>query len=265
MRGGSAGASNKAMKYTIVINQAAAVALDKGLDLSDMAILDYISSFANSQACLRVNTPEGIFFWVSHKKIIEDMPLLGVSTTRSISNKIDKLIAAEVLVRHPQCELYQKTLYAFGPNYDAIMFTPEKNDDPLKNFSTPLEKNFGGPLKKNSGDYNITDYNIIDNIESTRAREKKMLFRKSQTAALVTGNDFSRFESAFADLAEMGVDLVYYYHAVADWSDSSDTKRTERGWGATIRNFVRGDMQKGCLRKIGGGPAFSMEYLNGDL
>jgi len=253
------------MKYTVVINQAAAVALNAGLDLSDMAIFDYISCFANSQACLRVNTPEGIFFWVSHKKIIEDMPLLGVTTTRSISNKIDKLIAAQLLVRHPQCELYQKTLYAFGPRYDEVFFTPEKNDDPLKKISPPPEKNFTPPLKKISGDNIIID-NIITDNENERTRKKKMLFRNSAVAALVKDGDYSQFERAYADLAEMGVDLVYYYNAVADWSDSSDTKRTERGWGATIRNFVRGDIQRGCLRKVAGASEkFSMDYLEGNL
>lgn len=267
MRGGSAeGLFVKRMKYTIVINQAAAVALGKGLDLSDMAILDYIGSFANSQACLRVNTPEGIFFWVSHKKIIDDMPLLGITTPRGIAKRIDKLIEADILRKHPQCDLYQKTLYTFGFGYDKVVYTPEQEFQPLNNGSTPPEFSFGGPLNFRSGDNTNSDYKFINNTESKHAREKKMLFRQSATAALVSGNDFSKFERAFADLAEEGVDLVYYYHAVADWSDSSDTKRTERGWGATIRNFVRGDMQKGCVRKVGGGaPSFSMEYLKGEL
>ena len=267
MRGGSAeGLFIKAMKYSIVINQAAAVALSKELDLLDMAIFDYISSFANSPACTRINTPEGIFFWVSHKKIIDDMPLLGITTPRGIAKRIDKLIDVDILRKHPKCDLYQKTLYTFGAGYDRVQYTLEQEFQPLNNGSTPPEQRFGGPLNNGSRDYNISDYNITDNSESTRTREKKMLFRKSQTAALVSGDDFSQFERAFADLAEMGVDLVYYYHAVADWSDSSDTKRTERGWVATIRNFIRGDMQKGCLRKVAGASErFSMEYLNGDL
>lgn len=44
------------------------------------------------------------------------------------------------------------------------------------------------------------------------------------------------------------VDLVYYYHAVSDWSDSKNMKRTARGWLATVRQFMRSDSEKGKLK-----------------
>ena len=53
----------------------------------------------------------------------------------------------------------------------------------------------------------------------------------------------------FAGAEYQDIDIVYYYHAVADWSDSSNTKRTDRGWLATIRNFIRSDMERGKLHK----------------
>ena len=37
------------------------------------------------------------------------------------------------------------------------------------------------------------------------------------------------------------------YNAVADWSDSSNTMRTARGWFATVRTFIRGDKEKNKL------------------
>lgn len=56
-----------------------------------------------------------------------------------------------------------------------------------------------------------------------------------------------KLEKEFADLAEINVDLFYYFEAVKDWSNSSNTKRTSRGWKSTIRNFVRGDKEKNKL------------------
>lgn len=46
------------------------------------------------------------------------------------------------------------------------------------------------------------------------------------------------------------INLVYYYNAVADWSDSANKKRTKRGWIATIRNFIKSDKEKNKLHTI---------------
>jgi hypothetical protein len=43
--------------------------------------------------------------------------------------------------------------------------------------------------------------------------------------------------------------MEHYYNAVADWSDSSNTMRTARGWFATVRTFIRGDKEKTSLHK----------------
>ena len=44
------------------------------------------------------------------------------------------------------------------------------------------------------------------------------------------------------------IDLIYYFNAVCDWSDTKQgVKRTKRGWVATIRNFIRGDSERGKL------------------
>lgn len=84
--------------------------------------------------------------------------------------------------------------------------------------------------------------------EPTSDRSKKTLFRNSEIAALVVERngqlDYSAFEGLFVAPEFAQVDLVYYFHTVADWSDSSNTKRTKNGWIATVRNFIRGDISK---------------------
>ena len=58
------------------------------------------------------------------------------------------------------------------------------------------------------------------------------------------GVDYSEFESKFATPEFEKVDLVYYFHSVSDWSDQKNMKRTKNGWLATVRNFIRGDVEK---------------------
>ena len=88
--------------------------------------------------------------------------------------------------------------------------------------------------------------------ETEKEKEKKTLFRNSSVYKLVKFDangygDYSEFESRFATPEFAPVDLVYYFHAVADWSDQKNMKRTANGWLATVRNFIRGDMEKNKL------------------
>ena len=81
------------------------------------------------------------------------------------------------------------------------------------------------------------------------SKEKKTLFRNSDVYKMVkfengVGVDYSEFESKFATPEFEKVDLVYYFHSVSDWSDQKNMKRTKNGWLATVRNFIRGDVEK---------------------
>ena len=137
----------------------------------------------------------------------------------------------------------------------------EKN--PVNTEKNPVnaEKNPVTPIISNI--YNIIDNNI-DNISvksqtlfapepAPESSEKKTLFRNSAIYRLVRFDasgcgDYSEFEKKFATQEFAPVDLVYYFHVVADWSDQKNMKRTANGWLATIRNFIRGDMEKNKLK-----------------
>jgi len=83
-------------------------------------------------------------------------------------------------------------------------------------------------------------------------KKKKTLFKNSAVAKMVTfvrnEFDYSVFEKQFPGEEYEKIDLVYYYKSVNDWSDQKDMKRTKAGWLATIRNFIRGDAEKGKLK-----------------
>lgn len=104
-------------------------------------------------------------------------------------------------------------------------------------------------------------------------KEVKTLFRNSDIYKLVKFKegapaDYSAFENLFNTPEFSNVDLVYYFHCVSDWSDQKNMKRTKKGWIATVRNFIRGDVEKNKLHvKNAGNRGNSnlknaMEYLN---
>lgn len=96
---------------------------------------------------------------------------------------------------------------------------------------------------------------VITPSENKPKKDRLTLFSNSDVAKLVTFTpagvaDVTALAKVLPDLAAQGCDLAYYYAAVRDWSDSSNTRRTARGWLATLRNFYRGDLDKGRARKI---------------
>lgn len=263
------------MKYTILINQYAAVTNGLNLDLIDLAIFDFIKDFANSSSCVKTQTPEGVYFWISHKLVLEAMPLLNIKTNQGLIKRIDNLINAGILRKHPNCDKYRQTLYSFGENYDLLAFAnmdlqpTTKVDNPQQKFRDTLNKSLGITLNESLG-YNINnidntnnDNNIAPQIDFAspvpvieqpeESKDKKTLFRNSEIYKLVkfdetgAGVDYSEFEKKFATPEFETVDLVYYFHAVADWSDQKNMKRTKNGWLATVRNFIRGDVERNKL------------------
>lgn len=275
MRSGSNCGAYFFMKYTILINQYAAVTNGLNLDLIDLAIFDFIKDFANSSSCVKMQTPEGVYFWISHKLVLEAMPLLNIKTNQGLIKRIDNLINAGVLRKHPNCDKYRQTLYSFGENYDLLAFAnmdlqpTTKVDNPQQKLMATHNKSLGITPNESLG-YNINntdntnnDNNIAPQIDFAapvpvieqpeESKDKKTLFRNSEIYKLVkfdetgAGVDYSEFEKKFATPEFETVDLVYYFHAVADWSDQKNMKRTKNGWLATVRNFIRGDVERNKL------------------
>lgn len=84
--------------------------------------------------------------------------------------------------------------------------------------------------------------NLIKEISNYNKRKKTLFFENEKL------KDLDYFLSKFNTPDYEQIDMVFYYHAVGDWSYSSGTKRDENGWLATTRNFIRSDMDKGHLR-----------------
>ena len=264
------------MQYTITINQLAVISAGLDLDVVDLSIFDFIKHYSNSEKCMKLQTETGTFFWISHHVVIQELPILGITTGAGILKRINKLIEAGLLTRHPNCELMRKTFYKFGPNYDKICFvTPNESSQPLTTVSaTPNESSCNTPNNCEGKQY-TSNQSTIDQIKPAdgglfgpeqeftpvtvsrprrTAEPSACLFENSRFA------DFNAFAAEFTAPEFADVDIVYYFHAVADWSAQKGKKMKD--WIATARNFIRGDMEKGKLhRKSGTGPGLSPDAI----
>ena len=162
------------MKYNISINQYAAVKYGFDLDIIDLAIFECIKDISHSPKCVKIQTPEGVFFWVSHKLVMKELPLLKIKTPQGLSRRIENLIKAELLIKHPDCDKYSKTLYSFGDKCDLLSFKytlDEENEfsTPQQNFGVARNESLETPRNESLG------YNNINNNNNTRDNKKSLL------------------------------------------------------------------------------------------
>lgn len=280
------------MKYHISINQAQAAKICPDLDFNDLAIYDFIKSFATSGNCTTIYDGGKVYYWVSHAAIMDELPLLHIKSKTGIIARINKLVSAGILEKYVKCSDLGKSFYTFGSGAAMLETStpPTQKNTPLQKNIDPPTKICRDPLQKNAGNYNINDNinkdnnNVVgfenppttptpDNIISVDVEEitgdpvnvntetitppssaapplkdeanpnKKTLFRNSTAA------DRETFFKTFSGEEYATLDMEHYYNAVADWSDSSNTMRTARGWFATVRTFIRGDKEKNKLHK----------------
>lgn len=249
------------MKYTIIINQLAVIENGYNLDIVDLAIFDFIKDFTNSPACIKTNTPEGIYFWISNELIMENLPLLKIGTRQGIIKRIDNLVEAGILEKHPNCKAHNKSLYIYGANYEKLIFGCKRELHPVNESLQPCKREFTPPVNESLQDYTIKDNNITYDKEREPENISGILFTDSETGKKKRGttenlclfansaySDFEKFKACFTATEYSNIDIMFYYGAVQDWSASRGKKM--RDWIATARNFIRSDMERGKLHVL---------------
>lgn len=129
------------MKYNIYINQKAIIDLGLDLDVIDMSIFDFFNYFSNSSNCVKVFIDGKQYFWISHTKIINDLPIIRINTRQGILKRINKLIEAN-LIERADGEM-QRSYYRFGVNYDSVYSVTDRQQkaSSTDNESLPVTDN----------------------------------------------------------------------------------------------------------------------------
>ena len=244
------------MKRTILINQQAVIEAGLDLDFIDLIIFDYIKDFAHSEKIVKMQLFDGIYFWVSHKKIMEDLPLLGIKTKAGIVNRIEKLINAGVLIRAQESVELGKSMYRFGPAYEALIAVNETDTPTIKvyggdkqNLGEPQNESLGNSLINNNSQINIS----FANAKGEKAREARPLPRGTTEYrdCLFADSRFREFEDFAAQFQGddyRQVDIRYYYEVCKNWSAGKGKKRKD--WIATARQIMMRDNKEGKLALI---------------
>lgn len=213
-----------------------------------------------------------VWYQYSDEKMADDFPLLFGVAKRCYKN-ISELAALGFV----ELTKLGRTKYVRFTNRCAD-WGKQKEQIRSNSPKTDQEQTENGPAIGPKTDPVNNNYNIINpNIEDKAADgglfptepafETVTVTRPRRTAepaACLFENsrfaEYNAFSAEFTAPEFADVDVVYYYHAVADWSAQKGKKMKD--WIATARNFIRGDMEKGKLhRKSGTGPGLSPDAI----
>ena len=112
------------MKFTVNINQKAVfdLGLQGRVDVIDLAIYDFVTEFMLCEDCHKINIGNEQYYWVKADLIIENLPLLGITTTRGINKRIEKLIECNLLERCPDNQTLRQSFFKVGKLYKEYKF-----------------------------------------------------------------------------------------------------------------------------------------------
>jgi hypothetical protein len=220
------------MRYSSTINNVNAN--EWGLSIQQAYLFAWfyeLPSWAN-----KVMIENEIYYFASKNKAVEELPIL--------TDKTDTMYR------------YYKQLEDLGlvhikkiDNKDYIALTNKAKDwNFYKSEYSENNPTLLGNLSENNSENNPTYNNIISN-NNNIDNKKQILFSDC------IYNDYQTLKNKLAKDDEFVknyafVNLKHYIEDCLLWSDAKNQKRTERGWLATLRNFMKKDLEDGKLKKI---------------
>lgn len=219
------------MKYTIVINQRAIIDSGLELDMKDAAILDLFLHWMGNSAADRVIVDGKEYVWIGYNLIQDQLPIIKLGNKDTVYRRLKELCDMGLLEACPANQRLGRSYYRMGKLASSIHFDDADIDAP------PADR----PVK-----------------EPKESVERKVLFRNSKYADIALFCDHYKSAGIYDS-----VDIEHYYHAVMDYSDRKDVKRTDRGWIATANTFMRINKQENKLvtRKGSGGVQSAIDFM----
>lgn len=162
-------------------------------------------------------------------------------SVKQIRNCLDKLEKSNLIIKgnYNQSSYDRTTWYALVNDF----IEEEKGDYQMVIFDLPETAN--GFDEKGNTIPNYNTNNKLNNIPSSK--KSKILFKNSIYYSIEEVRNYLLKNQNYIKKYK-GVDLDFYIDAVFKWSESSDTKRTDNGWIATIRTFMDSDIDKKKLK-----------------
>ena len=92
------------------------------LDVIDLLILNVVSDYMNRKSIEKIIINDKIYFWISYKMIIEDLPILDIKK-QALADRLDKLVHFNLLEKYiSRNEQGTKTCFRIGDMYEILKY-----------------------------------------------------------------------------------------------------------------------------------------------
>lgn len=225
------------MTYNIFIDQRFAVANELTIvQTTTLAACMTLPTWTNTI------TVDGIVWYqYSETKMVDDFPLLFSIPKRVYKNikeladrgfiELSSFGKTKYLRFTEKCKTWNRSETDFNQSENGLQDYNINNNNIIYN-NIKHENEFPGFFDESQ------QSNTPQKLRGT-TEPRKCLFANSRFAK------FEDFEKCFDKPEFEQIDILYYYHSVADWSASKG--RMQKDWIAQTRNFIRGDKEKGKL------------------
>lgn len=231
------------MRYYTTINNLKAT--EWGLTIQQAYLFSWfyeLPSWAN-----KVMIENEIFYFASKNKAVEELPIL--------TYKMDTMYRY-----YRQLEDLGLVVIKKIDNKDYISLTSKAKEwNFSKSDCSENNPSIVGNLSENNSDLNPTynNNNTYNNIKEN----KPILFSDCYYCDYQNLRNTLKTDLEF--IKKYGpVDLKHYIFQVDAWSESSQTKRTERGWLMTLKKWMSNDLQSNKLVKLQPNPNKEQGHIN---
>lgn len=226
------------MNYNILINQFAGEKYFPTLDIIDLAIFDYLKNFYPTSN--KYSDTLGVWFWVSHTKLIKDMPKLKIKSKAGIIKRINNLIDYSIIERHPNSKNLGKSYYKIGSKWDLLI----KDDTSQQELLGGVDENKEVPNNENQDNNStIEDPCTKDHILTWRNDFKtyKKELHKVYTN-LINDSEYIREQEQFYYNVDIKLSLkkacVNFWGTEAGWGYKKKKKIDNIDWIGTLTNAI---------------------------
>ncbi|MGG7078617.1 conserved phage C-terminal domain-containing protein [Clostridium sardiniense] len=158
----------------ILIGYSQEKGIELGLDLKDLVILRFISTFIISKSLFKKEIDGRDFYWIKTSYIIEKLPMLNIKSKDMMMRRIKKLVKSNLLDYRLMKEGGTYTLYAIGSEYENLFF--KKDNESLRPKGDDKNSNGGSEFDTKADDEKSVPKNTKD--INTKEKDNKKIYTK---------------------------------------------------------------------------------------
>lgn len=176
--------------FTINISQRDVLEFDLNLDLTDMAIYALFKHIAISDASRRIYESGKVFYQFNRQFIIDQLPIIGISTKNGISKRLQNLVNANILKPYDGNQKEGVSFFSFGEMHGILhdrainkngasdKIGVSENEQPINFGIHPYKLSDTPPIN-----FGIHNNNTIDKVNNNKVVEEEKQKNSTTTPA----------------------------------------------------------------------------------